>query len=263
MYVLYIDESGEESFAKIRDGETSGSSPWFTLGACLFKECDRLLHLGKIEEWKTYLKKERLHATELNHFQKTYICQEMAKLDITLFGLISNKHSLTKGDNYRAQIEGEPWKYYNKNVHYLLERFGQFCGERNIPCDQQKIIFEKKRGVKYSAMKNYLRCIKNNPYNRSANFLENVNIENIHASTKNEDDLTLFSDFTAHSLFKICDAHGSHGITEQRYLKELKGKFYSDEQGMILGYGIKAVNSLQDINLQERDAECLKTLSIF
>ncbi len=258
-YTLFVDESGEEGFQKIRTSSEKGSSPWFSLGAFLMKDTDREIVLNCIDECKAVVKKKELHATDLQHKQKVFVCQRFSKLPITFFGLLSNKSSLERG-NYRSRIEGETWKYYNKNAGYLLEKVGRFLDENNITKSEHKIIFEEKRSVHYGSMKNFLKACWLEPHYKEAEFLQYINIPSITAVPKKEEPLFVVADFIAHSLFQCCE-DADNSVTETRYLNELRSNFYSDDNGEIFDFGIKAVNKISDLQLQQQDQSFILNLN--
>ena len=91
---IYIDESGDEGIKRIATESTLGSSPWFTLGAFLINDSFYDEVKKKLDEIKKKISKKNIHFSQLSHEQKIFVCQEIAKLPIVAFGLISNKKSL-------------------------------------------------------------------------------------------------------------------------------------------------------------------------
>ena len=150
-YTLYIDESGDEGI----DRDNQFQSPLFFLGAVLVQDKEIEFVKDSIFNLEISLGK-KLHFSSMTHEQKVYACKKIATLPITLFGHISDKNGLYIG-GYRSTIEGQKGKFYNKNVHYLLEIVTSYCEENSIVLS--KVFFDKIETKNYSQLKNYLHTI--------------------------------------------------------------------------------------------------------
>lgn len=260
-YTLYIDESGEEGVSKIRTAKTSGASPWLSFGACLIKDSDYETIKSTIHEIEKELNiPSGLHLKSLSHKQKVYACKQLSKIEAVFFATASNKTSAKRG-SYLEYIEEESWKYYNKNVQYLLERVGKYFEENNIGINDHKIVFEKKRGVRYEEMKNLMRKIAANPIRSELENIKHINAGTIIAKDKSEEDLLKIADAVAHSIFQCCE-NNNFGITETRYLYEMRNRFACCPEGKILEHGIKAINYLPDLRIHADDNAFLHNLSV-
>ena len=247
-YTLYIDESGEEGLTNIRTETTPGASPWLVFGAALIKDDDYDEAIEKIQFIEESINLRALHFSNIRqHKKKVFSFKEIAKLDAVFFGTASNKQSASQ-TNYTPYIESESWKYYNKNVQYLLELVGNYFQENNIGIDDHRIFFEKKRGVRYDSMKNFFRTIARNPHRNHMRSFQILNINSITAKEKNEDNAFKIADGVAHAIFQCCE-NNDFGIRETRYLNEIKNNFHSGENNEILDYGLKAINTVRDLNL--------------
>ncbi len=251
-YTLYIDESGEEGITRIRSANTSGASPWLSFGACLINDNN----YENIEATIQELEREfgitaGLHFRNLPHKQKVYACKKLSEIDAVFFGTISNKTSARRGD-YLEYIEEESWKYYNKNVQYLFELVGKYFRENNIGTDEHTIIFENKRGVRYNEMKNLMRAINRRPIRKSLEEIQPININSITSKEKHEENLLKVADAVAHSIFQCCE-NNNFGITETRYLYEMRNRFPSCRERKVLNNGIKAINYVADLRISMED----------
>ncbi len=249
-YTIYIDESGDE-------GLSGRSSHMFCLGAFIIHNSEYENILKNLSEIRKTLNKQELHATSIkNHISKVYVYKEIAKLPIVAFGVISNKSSL--GD-YNIK---EHWKYYNKNCQFLLELIGQYI-EREFKCKiPHTIIFEHKENAEYNKMKNLIYYTKINPFRKWANKSLNYIDENaIISKKKQEEPLLEIADFIAHALQRSCNHHDAElNITENRYLREVKDKFYYWENGRILFTGIKPIHDLKSLDILPEAMHFLDTL---
>ena len=90
-----------------------------------------------------------------------------------------------------------------------------------------------------------------NPFRKWANkHLKYIDEDSIISKKKEEEPLLEIADFIAHSLQRCCDHYDAEfNITEDRYLRELKNKFYYWESGRILFAGIKPVHDLAKLQL--------------
>lgn len=238
-YTIYIDESGDE-------GLSGRSSHMFCLGAFMINNSEYGNILNKLCEIRRLIGKQELHATNIkNHISKVYICKEIAKLPITAFGVISNKSSL---GNYDIK---EHWKYYNKNCQFLLELIGQYISREFKRYVQHSIVFEHKKNAEYEKMKNFISFVKSNSTRQWATkSLEYIDENKIISKEKHEEPLLEIADFIAHALQRCCNHYDAEfNITEDRYLRELKDKFYYWENGRILYAGIKPIHDLKSLDI--------------
>lgn len=251
-YTLYIDESGEEGVNKIRTPNAPGASPWLCFGAFLINDSDYDTLNSLIHELEQDLNiSSGLHFKNLRHKQRVYACTKLAHINATFFGTLSNKLSTTSGV-YIEQIEQDAWKYYNKNAQYLLELVGHYFYKNHIGINDHKIIFENKRGVRYESLKNLLRKISENPIRQQLKNIQYINPSKITTKGKSEENLLKIADFIASSLFQCCE-NNNFGITETRYLHEMRNKFFCAPNGKIIEYGIKAINCPSDLHIKNED----------
>lgn len=191
-----------------------------------------------------------LHCADLNHFQVSYFARNIQSQKVLLFGVLSKKETL---EEYREKIIGryQADDYYNKCTHYLLELVGQFMSENDYTSDQLTIIFEKKNHD-YQRMRNYLSTIRRSPVDGRAKYLQRIDPISIQAVEKKNETLLSIADLTAFSLRQSFDGSAKNfGIPEQRYLRELKPKFFKDQSsGKVANVGIKFVKGPFNMSLK-------------
>jgi len=256
--LVLIDESGDTGITKVRAVNQGGSSPYFTMAAVVLplEEVDHARkHLEKIRS--KISKRKWQHATDLNHFQTVFLANESAKLNCRFFGVISNKDTLA---GYSERIGKDPQKFYNKCAVYLLECVAQYLISKGVT-ESPTIIFEK-RNHNYDAMRRYIGRIKDRPMHQNAKSLSIINPFAILTKTKAEEDLFIYPDIVAHALFQCANKTPSnYFIPEPRYLRELSSRFGANEKGEILGYGIKPIHTLPQLELApfvEKELSLLK-----
>lgn len=251
-YTIYIDESGDE-------GLSGKSAQMFCLGAFIINNTDYDKIIQSLSNIRKLLNKQELHACAIkNHITKTYVCQQIAKLPIVSFGVISNKSSL-KG--YKIT---EHWKYYNKNCQYLLELIGKYIKDVYGTKIKHKIIFEHKKNAEYQRMRNLITFTKEHPIYGASKVLDYIDEESIISKPKEDEPLLEIADFIAHSLQRCCNHFDAEfGITENRYLNEIRNTFHHNTQNHnILFYGIKPIHKIMDLNIKEDASSFLTNLKV-
>lgn len=234
-YILYIDESGDEGI----DPKNKKQSPYFFLGAFLVKEDNQQHVLNKIQSCEKELKKE-IHFSNLKHEQKKHVCGCLANMPVRFFGLVSDKKGLDI-QGYRSKliqnknVFGLSGTYYNKNVHYLLERVALFCKENGITVS--KIIFDKIETKDYQQLSNYISKIANNPIHGNAKMLQLIDPDSIEAFSVKDKPLLKVADAMANSLNRAFVAKNIGGV-ETSYLNDLMEMFATDSNGNIIDYSL-------------------------
>lgn len=231
-YTLFVDESGDEGI----DKNNNLQSKHFFLGAFIIRE----QYIGEItkrlDACELKIGKE-IHFNRLKHEQKVSCMHDLSRLPIRCFGLISDKSGLDRG-GYRQQIVGQKGFFYNKNVHYLLEKVGLFCRQQEIELGD--VIFDQIRNKNYGQLRRYLSTIKDTPMHKNASFLEAISPAHIVARSTKEQPLLKVADCISNALFRAC-VPDKYGYTETRYIDLIKHLFFCDEEGVIANTGIQSV----------------------
>lgn len=228
-----------------------GASSYLTMGAVLVPNKIEGKIRSSLEETCEVLGVTQLHCTDMSHPQVSYFTREIKKLRILCFGVISKKSTLGA---YKEMIEGDDQAhdYYNKCAQYLLELVAQFIADKGVTSEDVHILFEKKRGHDYSRLGRYLKAIAAKPIDSRAAKLAHLAPYQIDAKTKDEESILALADAVAYTLHKaFCSENNKLGLTEQRYLRELKGKFHScDQTGKIANHGIKFIKGPVEMGLK-------------
>ena len=227
-----------------------------TLGAAIIKTSDLPEVRTNLEELLKVIGKGRLHCREMSHLRKVKASKVMATLPIVAIGCISKKSTLGW---YADKIEGSSQFYYNKCAHLLLECVGDFVKQTGYFSHQVDVIFEK-ANFDYKMLSNYIRKIQDNPIGTSkqkarVKLLRFIDPDRIQTKTKTEEPLLGFADLVAHSLYRCVDrSNGVMGITESRYFSEMTSSFYSNDEGELLGFGMKPIHTLGEIDVESEVA---------
>lgn len=242
-YTLYVDETGDTGLNKVRnDIESKGASPFLVFGGALIPETRSAELRDLLKNIRTDLVKKELHCAKLKHAQIAKYAREVRdKAGILLFAFVSKKETL---GGYKKQIEGpgQDQKFYNKCVLYFLERIGHWMLENDIGPHELDIVFEQRDGHDYQKLRNYISTVQGRPNdNRSRYFLEPILAQRIRSVPKKDEELLEFADLVAFAVSAaINPSRANFGVPEQRYLRELKSRFFCDQTTGVIGeYGLK------------------------
>jgi Protein of unknown function (DUF3800) len=256
-YILLIDESGDQGLNRVMTHESSfGSSSYLTMGAVLIPRKYSNDYCIILNEIRDTVSTSQLHCTDMSHAQVSYLAKKIETLRLLCFGVISKKSTL---GGYKELISGEnqAHDYYNKCCQYLFELVGNFMAEKKISSEDISIVFEKKRGHDYGRLERYLKAIADKPQDPRAAKLTYLQPFSIDAKEKDEEPLLALADLVAYSLHKaFCSENNRLRLTEQRYLREIKGKFFCCKDSLkIANFGIKFVKGPVSMGLAGKDLD--------
>ena len=255
-YTLYVDESGDQDLERFRDvGRSHGSDPYLVFGAALVPNNLKADFRKKLADIQRTIGAKELHCADLSHLKVSYLSNSVKNMRVLLFGAVSKKKTV---GTYKEKISGKKQAedYYNKCVHYLLERVGEFMSENGIEPSHLSIVFEKKRH-NYERLRSYIRTIQARPVDARARFLQRIDSLSITAQGKADEPLLALADVTAYSLYQCFnETLTNYGLPEQRYFREIKSKFWSDpETGVVANKGIKFIKGPVDMGLTGQTLE--------
>lgn len=108
-FTLFVDESGDSGIGSLQSADDAkGSTPYMTLRGALIANESLDDVRNTLEQVKTDMNKKVLHCSKLDHHHKLFFIRQLSQHKMTLFGVISNKKTLTK---YKEKIEDS-----NKNT---------------------------------------------------------------------------------------------------------------------------------------------------
>ena len=162
-YVAYIDESGDDGVARVRPLDPEGATEWFSLSAVVVRqEAQRegvwvrdILRDIELE------KARQLHFRTLEDWRKAKVCENIAKLPLRCFVVLSNKINMRGHQNLRAArvSHGRTWFYW-WCTRLLLERVTDYCERRSIRDYGEpricRLEFSRRLGLRYSHLQSYL-----------------------------------------------------------------------------------------------------------
>lgn len=242
-YTLFIDETGDAGIDKVRKGIVDkGASPILVIAGCLVPDARANELKNVLEEVRAATSKTTLHCSDMSHLAVSKYARIVGeKAGVLCFAFVSTKATMGA---YKDQIsgKGQDQKYYNKCVSYFLERVGHFMLLNDISGDDVKIVFEERRGHDYRQLRNYLNTIKKNPHDpRLGFYLGPILPSSIVSTPKLEEDLLCYPDLVAFSVAAALNPSAANfGVPEQRYLRELKNRFFKENNSGAVGeFGLK------------------------
>ena len=249
-FLVFIDESGEAGLTKIRTAETPGASPYLVLGAVVCTEQAAVRMHEVMLKFRADIGKEKWkHATDLSHVEKVYLGRILgAQKGVRFFSVISNKSTL--GD-YQNVIKSDPQKFYNKCSCYLLEMVCRVLKSRGASEDDFSVVFEE-RNHDYDRMRSYISAIKGRPIYPQSRALSILNVFAIKTMKKGDHPLLDVADFVSHSVYQLANkSRGNFNIPEPRYFQEIIPRFGASPDGVVEGFGVKCIHSLQQLELDD------------
>jgi len=254
---VFIDESGDAGISKVRIDGQRGSSPYFVLAAAVIPNTDLVGAKQILDAVETRIPKKWAHATDLNHPQKVFFAREASKLRVRYFSVISRKSTLGV---YADEIRRDPDLYYNKCTHYLLECVGKYLSSFSTPTDEPDVVFEN-RNHDFDRLIRFIGAIKSNPHHENARYLRVFNPFGFIKREKREEALLKYADLAAFSTYQCVNKiEANFDIPETRYLREIAVRFGCDAKGAVLGSGIKCIQGLHALGLDEEIVDFLKSL---
>ena len=174
-----------------------------------------------------------------------------------MIGAVSNKLSLL---DYLPQASKTSTHFYNKVMQYLFERLGDAFGVFGMKKEKIRILLEA-REQQYSSLLSFIDTIQRNPLDTRSLSLRNIDRFSIATVKKKDDQCMALSDMGSNAIFScVRRDNRSFGLSETRYLQELRSIFIADKNGNIFPKGIKPIHSFEDLQLPEDTKDFLKNL---
>lgn len=245
-FVAYVDEAGDEGFGKLGDGQATGQSKWFSIGASVVTEAnDKNLPSWRDEIMDAFKNRNNrdLHFRDLNHDQRVHACATIAEKPIGACVVSSNK--ITILDAEELDVFKRKQHLYNYLTRFLLERVTVAC-KRRAASEGKKaalhVVFSRRKGTDYEQMRDYLKLMRDGKEKlkpvRSIDWNvlnpEDIAVEN----HKVRAGLQLADLFTS-AIWKALEPNG-YGRCEDRYARELSSRLIKFK-GAALNCGITII----------------------
>lgn len=195
----------------------------------------------------------QIHFHQLNHAQKRFVTQRIAKLPIRFTAALTNK----KDDIPDGLYTGKNQLYYYV-TRYVIERISWFCRD-NRPKVREgdgrvKITFSRRGGLSYDGFKDYLLHLKNDV--ETTIHWPVIDIDGIDAQDHSRVAALQLADCGARAITEAFEPD-TFGNVEGTYLKTLKNVIYQRNSNY-LSYGLKILPTWQDATLSQDQAKNLQ-----
>lgn len=168
-YVAFIDEAGDPGLTRVRPIDSHGATEWLSIGAVLIQQeyhRETVQWVQSIRRTIGARQSPDLHYRDLSPSRKFAVCQDLPKLPLRCFALLSNKKNMRQHRNERAERarpSTQQW-FYNWCIRLLLERITNFVeshavarygGPRHV-----QLIFSERGGVRYGQTAAYHNLLR-------------------------------------------------------------------------------------------------------
>lgn len=271
-YVAYIDESGDTGLKGIKPKTKGGSSEWLVLGCVLL----RIEQDNNVLPWvREILTKTRLHQLKALHFtnlspgKQKFACKILAEKNVRAFVVASNKQNIENYENPNLSETKRLW-YYWWMTRLLLERVTDFLKRQHPEGNQDghklRIIFSQRgRLDQYAELDEYLTHI----YWQSRFGMLYLKDFDLDWSFIDFDEILVLphaqraglqlADLIAGAFFQAVERDRPDECDPECALL-FKPILAKDKYKRFLGYGLKTMPDLHDMNLVPPQRELFERL---
>jgi hypothetical protein len=259
-FVAYIDESGDPGLKSVKPNSETGASEWLVLGCVLVRiENDRQT-LPWVREILSNFKNRQtpyLHFTDLNPAKRAVACSLLASKPCRVFVAMSNKQNIENYENPNLRDQRRHW-YYWWMTRLLLERVTDFCQcqtpEAERGGSKLRVVFSRRGRLRYADLEEYLTKI----YLQSRTGMLYLDGGDLCWSVIDFEEILVLdhkaraglqlADLVAGAFFQAVE-RDRPGECDPQYAKLFRPVVAMNRHRRTLGYGIKAMPELHQMNL--------------
>ncbi|MGO4124712.1 DUF3800 domain-containing protein [Inquilinus sp. YAF38] len=259
-FVTYIDESGDTGIDKIKPFDANGASEWLVISCFLVRVENDTKTLSWVREILSKFKNvqsSHLHFADLISAKKLIACEVISSKDCRFFVVMSNKKNIRKYKNSKLDDGNKSWLYWWM-CRLLLERVTDFC-DRHVPAEKKgsqklRIVFSRRGGMRYIDFHNYLQKL----YLQSRTGRLVIDTGDIYWPVIDFDEIFVL-DHKARAGLQLADVVAGaffQAVERNRpaecdpiYAKLLRPRMARDRYRRIMGYGIKTMPDLWEMQL--------------
>lgn len=260
-FVAHIDESGDTGLAHVKPIDVRGATEWLVLGCYLVRVEHDSKSLGWVREIISKFRNAQsphLHFADLIPAKRRIACELLATKPCRLFTVMSNKKNIRRYRNPNLDDGNRAWIYWWL-TRILLEKVTDYC-ERRTPAerrgvDKLHIVFSRRGGLRYIDFSRYLSKLKR----QSQAGRLYINQDDLAWSMIDEDEVRVLdhtkraglqlADIVAGSFFQAVERIRP-GSCDAGYALALKPRMARTEGGQMLGYSVKTMPDLSEMDLQ-------------
>ncbi|MEJ0092792.1 MAG: DUF3800 domain-containing protein [Methylocella sp.] len=252
-YIAYIDEAGDDGLRTLKTKTPNGASEWMVLSAVLIKaerETDTVRWVKDIITKINQHQITNIHFQKLKDDKRMIASEELAKLNVRIFSVISHKQNMIGYRNARAEqakINKTTW-FYCWLSRILLERITVYCGNRSKKDYGQprfvKFEFSDRGGVKIEDIRDYYRYLHSQ--SRIGSLFHSA--FDLDWSVFEHDELYSYpnkmraglqlADIAASAFFAGLE-RAPDGTTRSEFAKQLLPRVCRNHQRRVFGFGVK------------------------
>lgn len=267
-YVAYIDEAGDPGLKRVKPLDTPGSSEWLILSAVVVGVPNE----ANVAPWRNDIlrlirsQRRDLHFTDLKPWNKSIVCEEIAKLPVRCFVVCSNKKNMRGYRNPFAEKYPSPNWFYAWLSRLLLERVTYFVREKSLEqhgeVKKVRLEFSERGGLTYSALNTYFEWLKM----KSSGGQMFLPLGDLAWETMHRDLLHIYphkqraglqlADAVASAFFKSCDwlDTGACDPTFAKLLGDRMCRAPDNQGGEISGFSVKLMPAFRKAALLPQQA---------
>ncbi|WP_159415531.1 DUF3800 domain-containing protein [Ensifer adhaerens] len=168
-YIAYIDEAGDPGVKAIESGDKKGATEWFSVGCAVIaakNEAEPIEFVRRARDLIGARQRPDIHYKFLKDWQRNRVCAELAKENVRLFAVVSNKRNM---ENYRnpnaaaKTLHPNNW-FYNYCIRILLERVSDWVERRSFldhkDVRKVKLVFSRRGGHSYRHVQTYAQLLE-------------------------------------------------------------------------------------------------------
>ncbi|WP_457586167.1 DUF3800 domain-containing protein [Ensifer canadensis] len=168
-YIAYIDEAGDPGVRAIQSADKKGATEWFSIGCTVIaakNEAEPIEFIRRARELIGAKQRPDIHYKFLKDWQRNRVCAELAKENVRLFAVVSNKRNMENYRNPRAEaktLHPNNW-FYNYCIRVLLERLSDWVAHRSFvdhkDLQKVKLVFSRRGGHSYRHVETYAQLLE-------------------------------------------------------------------------------------------------------
>lgn len=168
-YIAYIDEAGDPGIKRVVPIDNVGGTEWFSLGCAVIRanrEAEPVSYVNRVRALIKSSQRPDIHYKKLQQWQRVAACAELAKENVRLFVLVSNKQSMRGYRNPNAEaVSLHPNAFfYNYCIRILLERVTDWVERKSMmefgAPRKMLLVFSKRGGHSYRHVETYAKILK-------------------------------------------------------------------------------------------------------
>lgn len=168
-FIAYFDEAGDPGIKRVMPLDPVGGTEWFSVGCVVIlaeNEAQPVEYVRRVRSEFNSFQRPDIHYKNLKPWQRITACSELAKENVRVFALLSNKQSMRGYRNPNAEaVSLHPNDFfYNYCIRILLERVTEYLlikanktfGEPR----KVKLVFSKRGGHSYRHVETYTKLLE-------------------------------------------------------------------------------------------------------